>query len=228
MPSSRSHKCAAKPSIIQNLLLLGEISTKVAFSCGYANDNSQMQAIRFFVTTATALGVLGVLLLTTTACTPKLNWREVRLESASGSALKAQLPCKPDAATRKQLLGNIQVELSMMGCVADKATFTLSRIPLTDPLTAPQVLAAWQAAAISGLNAKPAPLRGIKLAGASAWPATARVTLAGTTAQAELAWFAQQTPAGLTLYQAGIYVNAPAKQLDADAVTTFFESLQIQ
>lgn len=205
---------------------MGKYLPRWLFSSGCANDNSQMQAIRFFVTTATALAVLSALLLAA-ACTPKLNWREVRLESVDGSTLKAQLPCKPDAATRKQQMGSVQVELSMMGCVADKATFTLSRIPLTDPLTAPQVLAAWQAAALRSLNAKPATIRGIKIDGASAWPPTARVSLAGTTTLAELAWFARQTPAGLTLYQAGIYVNAPAKQLDAEAVSTFFESLQI-
>jgi hypothetical protein len=162
------------------------------------------------------------------ACTPTLNWREVRLESANGSALKAQLPCKPDAATRKQQLANIQVELGMMGCVAGDATFTLSRIPLSDPLAAPKVLAAWQAFALSSLNAQPATVRGINIAGASAWPPTARVTLAGTTTQADIAWFARQSTTGLTLYQAAMYIKAPAKPASTEAVTTFFESLQIQ
>ncbi len=162
------------------------------------------------------------------ACTPTLNWREVRLESPEGSALKAQLPCKPDAATRQQQLAGIQLNLSMMGCIAGEATFTLSRIPLSDPLTAPKVLAAWQAFALRSLSAQPATVRGIKIAGASAWPPTARVTLAGTTTQADIAWFAQQTPAGLTLYQAAMYVKAPAKPVSNEAVTTFFESLQIQ
>ena len=162
------------------------------------------------------------------ACTPTLNWREVRLESADGSALKAQLPCKPDAATRKQQLAGIQVNLSMMGCVAGEATFTLSRIPLSDPLTAPKVLAAWQAFALSSLNAPPATVRGINIAGASAWPPTAGVTLAGAATQADIAWFARQSATGLTLYQAAMYVKAPVKPISNEAVTTFFESLQIQ
>jgi hypothetical protein len=163
------------------------------------------------------------------ACTPTLNWREVRLESADARTLKAQLPCKPDAATRQQQLGDFQVQLSMMGCVANEITFTLSRIPLKDPLMASQVLAAWQAAAVRNLRAKPASsVLPIAVSGAGTWPPAARMTLIGATAHGDIAWFAAQTPTGLTLYQAAMYVNASAKQPDTEAVATFFESLQLQ
>jgi hypothetical protein len=163
------------------------------------------------------------------ACTPTFNWREVRLESADGSALKAALPCKPDAATRKQQLGDIQVSLSMMGCVANETTFTLSRIPLTNALDAPKVLAAWQTAAATNVGdkqvgAKPMPMTAANVSGAGAWPPAARVTLAGPATQAYMLWFAKQTATGVTLYQAALY----SKQPSSEAVSTFFESLQLQ
>jgi hypothetical protein len=164
------------------------------------------------------------LLLFIAACTPTLNWRDVRLDSADGSTLKAALPCKPDAATRKQQLGEILVELSMMGCVANDSTFTVSRIPLLDPLSAPKVLAAWQAAAAANVKATPTPTKPVTVAGAGAWPPAARVTLAGGSTQAQMLWFAKQSSTGLTLYQAAVY----GKELNYEAITTFFESLQLQ
>ena len=158
------------------------------------------------------------------ACTPTLNWREVRLQSPDGSTLKAELPCNPDAATRKQQLGDIQVELSMMGCAVNDVTFTLSRIPVLDPLTAPKILAAWQAAAETNVKAGSTPKTAVTVSGAGAWPPAERVTLAGTATQAQIIWFAKQTRTGLTLYQAALY----GKQPNNEAAVTFFESLQLQ
>ena len=158
------------------------------------------------------------------ACTPALNWREVRFESTDGSTLKAVLPCKPDTATRKQQLSDIQVDLSMMGCVANETTFTVSRIPLTQPLDAPKVLAAWQAAAVANLQANPVPSTAATVSGAGAWPPASRVTLTGAAAQAHMLWFAKQSRDGLTLYQAALYGKQPSNE----AITTFFESMQLQ
>jgi hypothetical protein len=169
------------------------------------------------------------LILLLCACTPTFNWRDVRLETTNGSSLKAALPCKPDTATRKQQLSDIQVELSMTGCVANETTFTLSRIPLGNPLDAPIVLAAWQAAAVANVGDKQAgdktaPMTNANVFGAGAWPPAARVTLTGPTTQAHMLWFAKQTAAGVTLYQAAVY----GKQISPEAVATFFESLQLQ
>ena len=166
----------------------------------------------------------GVCLSLISACTPALNWREVRFASADGNTLKAVLPCKPDTATRKQQLGDIQVDLSMMGCVANETTFTLSRMPLTNPLDAPKVLAAWQAAAAANVKTKPVPSTAASVSGAGAWPQASRVTLTGAATQAHMLWFVKQSRDGLTLYQAALYGKQPSNE----AVTTFFESLQLQ
>ena len=176
--------------------------------------------LRFFA--RFALFCAGLMLIS--ACTPTLNWREVRLQSPDGSTLKAELPCKPDAATRKQQLSDIQIELSMMGCMAGDATFTLSRIPVLDPLSAPKILSAWQAAAETNVKAGPTPKTAVTVSGAGAWPPAGRVTLAGTATQAHIIWFAKQTNKGLTLYQAALYGKPPSNE----AINTFFESLRIQ
>ncbi len=176
--------------------------------------------------------VNSALILLLCACTPTFNWRDVRLEAADGSALKAALPCKPDTATRKQQLSDIQVDLSMMGCVANETTFTLSRIPLANPLDAPKVLAAWQAAAVAnvGVNVdanvsgRPVSMTAANVSGAGAWPPASRVTLTGAATQAHMLWFAKQTATGVTLYQAALYGKQPSNE----AITTFFESLQLQ
>ena len=178
--------------------------------------------------------IFCALLLLTIACTPTLNWRDVRLESADGSTLKAALPCKPDAATRKQQLAETWVDFSMMGCATNDVTFTLSRIPLADPLSAPKVLAAWQAAAVANIkpvpNAKavPAPTTPVTVSGAGAWPPAARVTLTGAATQAQMQWFAKQSSTGLTLYQAAAYGKQPQSDVNSEAVKSFFESLQLQ
>jgi hypothetical protein len=172
------------------------------------------------------------LILMLCACTPTLNWREVRLESDDGSTLKAALPCKPDSATRKQQLAGIQIDLSMMGCkTADSSndiTFTLSRIPIANALDSPKVLAAWQAAAVSNLGAKAAPLVTAAVSGAGVWPPAAKVTLSGAATQAHMLWFAKQTATGVTLYQAAVYGKQPSKDAMTEATMTFFESLQLQ
>jgi hypothetical protein len=164
------------------------------------------------------------------ACTPALNWRDVRLESADGSTLKASLPCKPDAATRKQQLAGIQVDLSMMGCVANEAMFTLSRIPLSNPLDAPKVLVAWQAAGVANARVKSAGAITISavVSGASAWPPAVWQSIDGEVTQAHMMWFAKQTANGVTVYQAAMYGKQLSNDSNQGAVTTFFESLQLQ
>lgn len=184
------------------------------------------------------------------ACTPALDWREVRfegtLEASDASPLTALLPCKPDRATREQTVGGERVSLSMMGCPAAGATFTLSRMVLKTPAKAPQVLAAWQAATLANLvpddkvqvdkaqTAQPV-TSPIKVPGASGWPAAARISVPAGVAKGsapagmagQVAWFAQLAGPDLVLYQAAIYGAQDAKPLTAEATSTFFESLRL-
>lgn len=190
-----------------------------------------MRQLHFLVTSVT-LTTFATLL----ACTPMLDWREVRFEGAQeasdASPLTALLPCKPDRATREQTVGGERVSLSMMGCPAAGATFTLSRMVLHNPAKAPQVLAAWQAATLANTNAtnaaQPETLP-FKVPGASGWPSAVRMNLSAAAAvgAAQVAWFAQLAGPDIVLYQSAIYRSQDAKSVAAEATDTFFESLRL-
>ncbi|MDH4059495.1 MAG: hypothetical protein OEU94_01650 [Aquincola sp.] len=65
------------------------------------------------------------------ACTPALDWREVRPE---GSHLQLMFPCKPASHTRRVSLADTTVEMSMFACTADEATYALVFADVQDPL----------------------------------------------------------------------------------------------
>jgi hypothetical protein len=82
------------------------------------------------------------------ACSPALNWRKVEIQE-----LRAQLPCKPDQATRKVDLGGQSVNLEMAGCEADGALFAVSRIEANDPASAAKAMDAWKQQTLSAMRA---------------------------------------------------------------------------
>ncbi|MDO8456392.1 MAG: hypothetical protein Q7T07_05705 [Burkholderiaceae bacterium] len=184
-----------------------------------------------------ALMVIGILLF---GCSPTLNWREVRFESADGSTLIALLPCKPDSATRQQNLGGENVDLSMMGCETGGATYTLARINLANPVLATKVLAAWQAATLANVRApQPVPqphgappAQAISIRGASVWPPAMQMMVQGQSRHVQVVWFAKQNPTGVVLYQAALYAPLPGSEPSSTsalhaAASTFFESLHL-
>lgn len=194
-----------------------------------------MRLLHFLVTSATL-----TTLFTLSACSPPLDWREVRfegaLEASEASPLTALLPCKPDRATREQTVGGERVSLSMMGCPAAGATFTLSRMVLKNPTLAPQVLAAWQNATLANTQVNKQPeILPFKVPGASGWPVAVRMNMsAAADASAptapwagQVAWFAQLAGPQIVLYQAAIYGAKDAKPLGVEAISPFFESLRL-
>lgn len=203
---------------------------------------------------AWAMTCMALMLLS--ACSPSFNWREVRFDADSATAdssvstLNAFLPCKPDRATRQQDLGGVRVDLSMMGCQVEGdmggATFTLARINLTNPASAPQVLSAWQAATLANLRTTQSQTQPISIAGASAWPPATRMTATGQSVAGQSAggqpsslqavWFAKQSASGVVLFQAALYLTnntqQPSTKPDRSnalnvAASTFFESLHL-
>ena len=83
--------------------------------------------------------------LTLSACSPAQNWRDVAFE---GSALKAQLPCKPDRTTRNVPLGGVPVELQVVGCESGAAMVAVMTAALPAGADASAVMAAWQKATL--------------------------------------------------------------------------------
>ena len=156
------------------------------------------------------------------ACSPALNWREVRLENTRLSLL---LPCKPDKAQKLVPLGGQPTMLSMLGCDADGATFAVAVADLGDAAQAASVLAQWQSLTLTNMKAVPAAGQSLalKIPGASDGAPASRVAAQGQRADGaavagQAAYFAQ----GSQLFQVVMY----APRIAPDAAETFFSSLK--
>ena len=91
--------------------------------------------------------------LTLSACSPAQNWRDVTFE---GTALKVQLPCKPDRTTRSVPLGVVPVELQVVGCESGAAMVAVMTAALPTGADASAVMAAWQKATLDNARVQPA------------------------------------------------------------------------
>lgn len=169
-----------------------------------------------------AIVALGLALA---GCSPALNWRSVRLEDAP---LTITLPCKPEHAARTVNLGAGDVELSLVGCEADGATFAVSHMRLADPSQAGAALAQWRAAVLARLQAPAAAAVDSPFvpAGALVLPQSVRSTVQGRkpdggAVAAQAVWFARLEAGQARLYHAVVYAER-----DRPAVAdTFFAGL---
>ena len=79
-------------------------------------------------------GALGrqacVLACALVACSPALDWREVRVD---GGALTALFPCRPEHRARTVPLGADSVRMEMVACAASDSTYAVGYIDIRDP-----------------------------------------------------------------------------------------------
>lgn len=172
------------------------------------------------------LAVCAALALGAGACTPSLNWREVRLAPVTAVAL---LPCKPDHAERSVPLGGEPTTLAVSGCEAGGATFALMAAKLPAGRAPDDLLAGWQQATLANMRATGTPTRqpfhpprGLPL------PHAERVVAEGQQADgravvAQAVWTARAAEGGGTeLLHAVMYAAKPQPAV-ADA---FFEGIK--
>lgn len=162
------------------------------------------------------------------ACSPALDWRSVPLPEAG---ITLSLPCKPERAARPVDLGAGAVELSMVGCQADGATFALSHMPLADPSQAGAALARWRTAVLARMQAGPQAQAGAAFVPRQALdlPQSLRMVVRGRGADgaevvAEAVWFARLEGPRARLYHAVVYAPQPRTA----AADTFFAGLALQ
>ena len=184
-------------------------------------DNRPMIPCRVPLAGALAAGLLLA------ACSPALNWRSVPWPEA---AITATLPCKPDRATRTVELAGVPVEMSMVGCDADGATWAVSHVALADPARAGVALAHWRAAVVAQLGPDAAasardtpfaPLGVLPLPQSVRTLAQGRRPGGGAPVHAQGVWFARAVGPQMRLYHAVVY----APQERAGAADTFFAGL---
>jgi hypothetical protein len=156
------------------------------------------------------------------ACTPALNWREVRFDDARWVGW---LPCKPDRAQRTVDLGGQPAQLRLMGCQADGMDFTLAQLALPAGLSAQQAQQAWKQASLASLQArKDAPSTDWVMSGASPVMTPQRVLAQGGQGQsARWAWFAYDGQ----LYQVAVYAPASRAIQAEQAMDSLLSGLRL-
>lgn len=169
-----------------------------------------------------------VLPLILSACSPAQNWRNVGFE---GSALQAQLPCKPDRTTRSVPLGGVPVDLQVAGCESGTAMVAVMTAALPAGADASAVMAAWQKATLDNARV-PQPLAAGQQ---QAWQQPGQLPLArsvrvqapgqrvsGEPVRMDAVWGAVAEGERVRLVHAVVYDRHIATEL----ANTLFESIQ--
>lgn len=167
---------------------------------------------------AAALVALSIL----QGCSPTYNWRDVRPDQ---TPLVALFPCKPDQRARMVSLARKDVTMTMWGCDAGGATFTLAYADMKDLASTGAVLAQWKSVTLANLRTRSVDERPFLVRGASVLPQSVQVAARGTqpdgaAVTVQAAWFA----VGTQVYQAAMYAGA-----DHVAVAdTFLTGIRLQ
>jgi hypothetical protein len=160
---------------------------------------------------------------TMTACTPTLDWRDVRPD---GAGLSALFPCKPTGAARRLALAGTTVEMAVHACSAGGVTYAVGFADVGQPLQVEPALAELFAAAARNIGSTaPTAVAPLRVVGMTPNPQAGRQALFGQLGdgrrvEVQVALFVR----GTRVFQATM-VGA---RLDADAIETFLGSLQLQ
>lgn len=160
------------------------------------------------------------LCLTGSACTPTLNWREVRPE---GGGVRVLFPCRPSLERRSVNLAGTDLSMQLSSCQAGGATYALALVPLNEEVQTESIVSAWKLTQVQNLNAVIREDGAWKIKNAGMRPEPTRRLLVGT------------LPDGEPMQQAVIFFTKDAHlfqatvmgpQLDPEAQAVFFESIQ--
>lgn len=168
------------------------------------------------------LAVGWALALAGGACTPALDWREVRPE---GSGAMAVFPCKPSSHSRLVSLAGAALALTLYACDAADVTYAVAFADVPDPTRVGPTLEALIRAARDNIQAaaaaSSAPLHVDGMTPnpqALLWRFEGR-RHDGRVVQEQVAMFVH----GTRIFQA----TAVGRQLDAQALETFFDGLRL-
>lgn len=154
------------------------------------------------------------------ACSPSLDWREVR---PAGAAVVAMLPCKPNVAARTLPLAGAPVRLTMLACKADRLSWALAAADLGDPARVGPALNAMREGIRANLDGQVVELQPAAVRGATPHEAQARVHVRGhrqdgTPMAARVVVFSHGTQVFQAVVMGEAVPDGPA--------STFFDSLR--
>ena len=153
------------------------------------------------------------------ACSPALDWREVRVDEAT---LRAQFPCRPERRVREVPIKGTPLRMEMVTCTTEGITFAASHFAVRDPAAVSTAIDAVKAASVANLGGLAPKTSAFQLAGMTPNPSAARLDVTGRRPDGEAvdlhaAFFTR----GLRIYQRSVLGKAPPPQ----AVDTFFAGL---
>jgi hypothetical protein len=168
------------------------------------------------------LVLLGAALLG--ACSPELNWREVRTPEAGVEQL---FPCKPVRQQRKAELAGKERQLVLQVCDAGDVTWAQMHVLLHDKDAIGSSMEALVAAAHANLGAAPAPASGSSgIVTESSGPSSAqRYRIKGTAPDGRPVEMALKVFGNASVV---VQVSALASVLPTEAVDTFLGSVKVQ
>ncbi len=155
------------------------------------------------------------------ACSPTLDWREVR---PGGTRLRALFPCKAVAQERNVKLAGQTVVLSLRACSADDVTWGLAHVDVGDPTLLRAAMMELLAAAITNIGARSPQVQPLQVPGATPHEASVHARLSGKRPDGQpvemaLALFAD----GTRVFQASLL----GPRVTGDGGASFFSSLLI-
>lgn len=110
------------------------------------------------------------------ACSPVLDWRQVRPE---GWGLAALMPCRPAQQQRQVVLAGKSAALSLWVCSTGGHTFALASVEVDEPARIGPVLQALAAAAQANVQGQVLEQRAASVSGMTPHPAALRLQLSG-------------------------------------------------
>ena len=154
------------------------------------------------------------------ACTPTLNWREVRPE---GLGITLEFPCKPSVFSRPVVLAAAPLQLVMHACSAGGATWAMASADVGDPTRVAAVLSELFAAAARNVDAGEPRALPLSVLGATPNPSSRHAAFTGRLPDGQpvreyVAVFAK----GTRVFQATV-VDASAGH---DAIDTYFGAMR--
>jgi hypothetical protein len=170
---------------------------------------------------APAAAALLVLAALGAACTPALDWRE--LKTADGR-LAFMLPCKPTVQERSVQLAGRAVTLALQACAAQGQTWGVASAEIGDPAAVGPALAELASSAAANVRGQIGAERAARVPGATPYDASRHLQLRGSQpggqpVAMQLVVFAH----GTRVFQA----TALGATIGTEAADTFFGALRI-
>jgi len=155
------------------------------------------------------------------ACSPALDWREVRPE---GTAVTALFPCRPDRHQRDVAIAGATLRMELHACDVAGSTFSLAVVDGVEPARVEPVLAALKASAAANVGGGAPRVEPFTPPGATPNPSSALVHVQGRRPDGR----AVTLHAGFFVHGVRVFqATAAGEGLPEEALQSFFGAIRV-